>query len=194
MKKIPLTLIYFMVMMIGYKANAQSQDQDNPLEQLSFYMGLWSMPEDDHFVMKNPQFKDLKIIDFEWGANKKVIHSKTGIYSGDQKRIFSEGIITYNPTTKKLVWLEFQIEGTLLFEGEYKILGNNKVQREYTVHYPEGDETIPHPDVSGWTRLYRETFIPTSENSINWVTEIYINGKWQPGISGGDTKAVRDEE
>lgn len=35
-------------------------------------------------------------------------------------------------------------------------------------------------------------FVPTSENSIDWITKVYINGEWIPGISGGDTKAIRN--
>ncbi|GAB5398464.1 MAG: hypothetical protein Aureis2KO_00490 [Aureisphaera sp.] len=167
--------------------------QENPLEQLEFYMGTWSIPEDEPFIVKNPKYKDLKVIDFEWGSEKRVIHSRTGIYAKNDTIMFSEGIITYNPTTNKLMWLEFQIDGNMLFEGEYRILDGNTVQREYTVHYPVGDKTIPHPEVAGWTRLYRETFIRTSDNSIDWITKTFINGKWIPGSSGGDAKAVRDK-
>ena len=71
----------------------------------------------------------------------------------------------------------------MLFVGEYKLLGENKVLREYTVHYPERFKEIPHPEVKGWTRLYKETFIPTTDNSMDWI----------PGTSGGDSKAVRDQ-
>jgi len=168
--------------------------QENPLEELSYYLGTWSIPKDDPFIIKRPELKNLKVIDFKWGSNNRVIHSRTGIYSENDTIIFSEGIITYNPTTNKLLWLEFQIDGTLLFDGEYKILEDNKVQREYTVYYPVGDKSIPHPGVKGWTRLYRETFIPTSTNAIDWITETFINGKWIPGMSGGDAKAVRDNK
>ncbi len=179
-------IVFWMVLSTNVSA------QENPLEGLSYYIGTWGFPKNDPFVQKRPELKDLKIIDFAWGADNKVIHSKTGIYTEGGKKMFSEGIITYNPTTNKLVWLEFQLDGPFLFEGEYVLMGNNKVQRIYTVHYPKGYKQIPHPEVSGWTRLYRETFIPTSENSIDWVTETYIEGKWKPGMSGGDTKAVRD--
>lgn len=81
----------------------------------------------------------------------------------------------------------------MLFVGEYKLLGENKVLREYTVHYPERFKEIPHPEVKGWTRLYKETFIPTTDNSMDWITKTFINDQWIPGTSGGDSRAVRDQ-
>jgi len=185
--------IFLFVALFSFAGKNVGTAQDNPLEKLSYYMGTWSLPHDDPVFKKRPKLKDLKVIDFKWGTNKKLIHSRTGLYTATDTIMFSEGIITYNPTTKKLMWLEFQLDGPFLFEGEYRIIKGNKVQREYKVHYPVGYESIPHPEAEGWTRLYRETFIPTSENNIDWITEVYINGKWLPGMSGGDTKAVRDQ-
>ena len=121
--------------------------QNNPLEKLSFYMGTWRLADDDPFILKNPRYKSLKVIDFRWAANERIIRSRTGMFSEEDSVLFSEGIITYNPTSNKLIWLEFQLDGNLLFEGEYTILDDNKVSREYTVHYSENTRSIPHPEV-----------------------------------------------
>ena len=167
------------------------QSEDNPLEQLSFYIGTWGIPLDDAFLKKRPEMKDLKVIDFKWGKDKRVIWSRTGFFSDSINSVMSEGMISYNPTTKKIVWLEYQIDNELLFEGEYRIIKDNVVQRIYNVYYAEGYKAIPNPEVEGWTRKYRETFTPTSDNNIDWLTETYINGEW---VKRGpdDTKAVRD--
>ncbi|WP_273565832.1 hypothetical protein [Maribacter halichondriae] len=119
----------FIVLMITNICVSNAQNRENPLEQLSFYIGTWGLPNDDPFIQKRPNLKDLKVIDFEWGSDKRLIHSRTGIYAKNDTIMFSEGIITYNPTTSKLEWLEFQIDGNLLFQGEYRIMGSGKVQR-----------------------------------------------------------------
>ena len=83
-------------------------------------------------------------------------------------------------------------ENEILFEGEYVPLDDGGLQRVYTVYYTEGYESIPNPQVEGWTRLFRETFIPTSENTIDWLTEAFVDGDWvKYGRNGGDFKAVR---
>ncbi len=170
------------------------QKHKNPLEQLSYYIGIWGPPPGHPIAVKNPKMKDLKVIDFAWGKDKKVIWSKTGFYSNQKKEVFSEGMITYNPNTKKIVWLEYQIDNELLFEGEYIPLGNNKFQRVYTVYYAQDYPDIPNPHVEGWTRKYRETFTPTSQNTIDWLTESLIDGKWiKQGQNNGDFKAVRNK-
>ncbi len=165
----------------------------NPLEKLSYYIGTWGPNLDQPMVKRNPKMKDYKVIDFSWGSNKKVIISRTGINSNQGGKISSEGIITYNPNTKKIVWLEYQIDNEILFEGEYTILDNNKVQRVYTVYYAEDYPDIPNPQLPGWTRKYRETFTPISDNTIDWLTETLIDGKWvKQGQNNGDFKAIRD--
>jgi len=169
-----------------------AQDSDNPLEQLSFYIGSWGLPSDIPMMKKNPKMKDFKVIDFEWGKNNKVIKSRTGIFSESEEDIHSEGIITYNPTSEKIVWLEYQITNEILFEGEYMHNGNNIVQRVYTVYYPEGYELILYPELDGWTRRFRETFTPTSKNNIDWLTEVWIDGKWVRHKPNRDSKAIRD--
>ncbi len=174
-------------------ARTKIQKSKNPLEQLSYYIGTWGAPVGHPMVKKNPKLKDLKVIDFEWGHHKKVIWSKTGIYTDEKKEVFSEGMITYNPNNKKIVWLEYQIDNEILFEGEYKILDENKVQRVYTVYYAENYPDIPNPHLDGWTRKYRETFTPTSENTIDWLTETWVDGKWiRGGQNNGEFKAIKD--
>ncbi|WP_298899107.1 tetratricopeptide repeat protein [uncultured Psychroserpens sp.] len=155
-----------------------AQNHKNKLEELSYYIGIWQPSPDHPMLEKKPKMKDLKVIDFEWGTDRKVIYSKTGFYSATKKKVMSEGLITYNPTTDKIVWIEYQIDGSMLFEGEYQLLGDNKVRREYKVYYPKGDSTIPFPEKDGWVRTFRETFTPKSNNAIGWYTELLIDGKW----------------
>ncbi|GAA4275158.1 hypothetical protein U6A24_17465 [Aquimarina gracilis] len=182
--------IFWLVSIFTSTLNAQSE---NPLEQLSYYIGTWRPNADQPMVKRNPKMKDYKVIDFNWGSNKKVIHSRTGMYANIKEEFSSEGIITYNPNTKKIVWLEYQIDNEILFEGEYKILGNNKVQRVYTVYYAENYPDIPNPQLPGWTRKYRETFTPVSKNTINWLTETLIDGKWVKQQQNNEGfKAIRD--
>ncbi|MDJ0646462.1 MAG: hypothetical protein QNJ57_10820 [Flavobacteriaceae bacterium] len=189
MKHISLLLSLF------FLATSVAQTQENRLEQLSFYIGTWGLPSDGLMMQKNPKMKDYKVIDLEWGAHKKVIVSRTGIYNENGEEIHSEGIITFNPNNNKLVWLEYQIENEILFEGEYVYIENNQVQRIYTVHYPAGYKTILYPELEGWTRKFRETFTPTSENTIDWLTEVLIDGKWRKHRPDReDAKAIRDHE
>ncbi len=171
-----------------------AQAQENPLELLSYYIGNWGPTANDIMVQKNPKMIDFKVISFEWGADRKVIWSKTGIFSDQENTVFSEGMITYNPNTQKIVWLEYQIENELLFEGEYNYFGKDKVQRVYTVYYAKDYPDIPNPHLKGWTRKYRETFTPTSDTTIHWLTETLANGKWiKQGQNNGDFKAVKDK-
>ena len=86
--------------------------QENPLERLSYYVGTQSIAKDDPLIQKRPELKDLKVIDFKWGSDRKVIHSRTGIYTEKDTIMFSEGIITYNSTNNKLLWLEFKLMET----------------------------------------------------------------------------------
>lgn len=173
----------------GYIGYGQS---DEPLKSLEFYIGRWGLSKEDPMVQKRPQLADLRVIDFEWGDGRQLIRSKTGIYGKEQKIPFSEGIITYNPLSEKLVWVEYQFYNKILFEGEYVPLTDGKVQRVYTVYYAEGYDAIPLPELEGWTRKFRETFIPTSDDTIDWVTEVFIGDKWvKHGQSGGETKAIR---
>ncbi|WP_421764717.1 hypothetical protein [Ekhidna sp.] len=170
---------------------SQESAKDSPLQVFDYYMGVWLLPSDHPGVLRNPILADLQVINFSWGKQKKLIHSSTGIVSVNKKIPFSEGIITVNPTTKSITWLEYQYEGDLLFEGEYIPLDNGSLQRLYTVRYVEGDKTIPNPDEPGWSRLYRETFIPFSKDTIDWVTETYIDGKWIEAGTPGGSSAVR---
>lgn len=169
---IGIVLLVFFVQIIS------AQEHTNKLEKLSNYIGVWRPPFDHPMLEKDSKMKDLKVIDFEWGTDRKVIHSKTGFYSATKNEIMSEGLITYNPTTDKIVWIEYQIDGSMLFEGEYQLLDNQKVRRVYKVYYPIGDTTIPYPEKEGWVRTFRETFTPKSKNAIDWNTEILIDGKW----------------
>ena len=187
--KFVLAILFFSIILIDTYAQ---NEQNNPLAELSFYIGTWRLASEDTFIKERPQLKDLRVIDMKWGTDKRIIHSRTGIYTPTDTTLFSEGIITCNPSTDKIIWIEFQIDGPFLFEGEYKILARNKVQREYQVHYPIDYQSIPHPEIEGWTRLYRETLIPIAENEINWITEIFIGGDWMPASNGGENKAVRD--
>jgi len=171
---------------------ACAQNQENPLEQLSFYIGTWGLPSDIPMMKKNPKMKDFKVIAFEWGKDNRVIRSTTGIFSDAEKDIHSEGMITYNPTIKKIVWLEYQIMNEILFEGEYIPLEDNIVQRVYTVYYPDGYDSILYPELDGWTRKFRETFTPTSDNNIDWLTEVWIDGGWVRHRPNRDSKAIRD--
>ena len=190
----PLFLLPFVLSITFYSEDVFAQNQKNPLEQLSFYIGTWGPPPNDPIIDRDPKYKDLKVIDFKWGKNKRVIWSKTGLFSDQKEEVYSEGMITYNPNTQKIVWLEYQIENEILFKGEYILLGENKVQRIYTVYYSENYPDIPNPHLEGWTRKYRETFIPTSNHSIDWVTESLIHGKWvKQGRNNEDFKAIRDQ-
>ncbi|MBQ4822013.1 hypothetical protein [Aquimarina sp. MMG016] len=187
-------LLASVLCIIFHSENVFSQKQENPLEQLSYYIGTWGPPSDDPIIKRDAKYKDLKVIDFKWGHNKRVIWSKTGLFSDQKKEVYSEGMITYNPNTQKIVWLEYQIDNEILFEGEYIMLGEHKVQRVYTVFYAENYPDIPNPQLKGWTRKYRETFTPTSEHTINWLTETLIHGKWvRQGRNNEDFKAVRDQ-
>ncbi|GAA4276568.1 hypothetical protein [Aquimarina mytili] len=174
--------------------HVRAQESENPLELFSYYIGTWGPTPNDIMVRKNPKMIDFKVISFEWGHDKKVIRSTTGIFSDHENNVFSEGIITYNPNTKKIVWLEYQIKNEILFEGEYHSLGDHKIERVYTVYYAKDYPDIPNPQVKGWTRKYRETFTPTSDTTINWLTETWIDGKWiRQGQNNGDFKAVKDK-
>jgi len=187
------TLVFLITMLALFcKDDLKAQTNQNPLEQLSFYMGSWGLPSDIPMMKKNPKMKDFKVIDFQWGKDKRVIWSRTGIFSESEKDIHSEGMITYNPTTEKMVWIEYQIQNEILFEGEYMALENNIVQRVYTVFYPVGYESILYPEFDGWTRKFRETFTPTSENNIDWLTEVWIDDKWVRHKPNRDSKAIRD--
>ncbi|MEQ9426545.1 MAG: hypothetical protein RJQ09_19135 [Cyclobacteriaceae bacterium] len=168
----------------------QAQMPEEPLKSLEYYMGIWIPPLNHPMTTNNPKMAHLQVIAFEWGAQKKVIKSTTGIISDEYNIPFSEGTITYNPLTKKIVWLEYQYDGDLLFEGEYKPLADGSMERLYTVYYVEGDKTIPNPQEGGWTRLYRETFTPFHQDTIAWKTETYIGEKWIKAGSDG-FKAVR---
>ncbi len=182
-----------MVLFIICHFESSAQTKVNPLEQLSHYIGTWGPPKDHPMVLNNPKMKDYKFIAFEWGKDKKVIWSKTGPLADPTMGATAEGMITYNPTTEKLVWLEYQISNEILFEGEYRLLGDNKVQREYTVYYAEGYETIPYPEREGWTRKFRETFTPITKNSIQWLTEAFIDGEWKiHNPNRKDVRAIRD--
>lgn len=167
------------VMLIGFFVQViNAQEHMNKLEKLSNYIGVWRPSYDHPMLEKDLKLKNLKVIDFQWGTDRKVIHSKTGFYSATKKEIMSEGLITYNPTTDKIVYIEYQIDGSMLFEGEYQLLDNHKVRRVYDVYYPIGDTTIPYPEKEGWVRTFRETFTPKSKNAIDWSTEILIDGEW----------------
>lgn len=156
-----------------------AQETESPLDPLAFYIGEWGPPVNDDFLKDNPQYKDLVVISFKWGENKKVIWSTTGIVTPGAEKPFSEGIITHNPLSDKLVWLEYQHENEILFEGEYTVLEDGNVQRTYAVYYPEGYDEILYPEEEGWVRHFRETFIRVSDDLIDWKTEALVRGKWQ---------------
>ncbi len=192
--RISAFLIYIVCVTTICKGNLNAQTPGNPLEQLSYYIGTWGPHPDDIMVKKDLKMKDFKVIDFKWGKNKRVIWSRTGVFSDQKEEISSEGMITYNPNTQKIVWLEYQIDNELLFEGEYILLGENKVQRVYTVYYAKDYPDIPNPQLEGWTRKYRETFTPTSNHTIDWLTEARVDGTWvKQGQNNGDFKAVKDQ-
>lgn len=182
-------LITFLVF-ITFINTSNSQTPDDPLKPFDYYMGKW-VPPKDHPMAKHPKLAYLQVIDFEWGANRRLIKSKTGIHSDEYNIPFSEGTITYNPMTEKIVWLEYQYDGDLLFEGEYIPLEDGGLQRLYTVYYQVGDTTIPNPQEAGWTRLYKETFTRLAADTIDWKTETFIGNKWIKAGSPGGFKAVR---
>ncbi|MEP1097395.1 MAG: hypothetical protein ABJG78_19920 [Cyclobacteriaceae bacterium] len=171
-------------------ASTRAQEVNDPLKPLEYYMGVW-IPPKDHPMGKDPKMAHLQVINFEWGANRKLVRSTTGIHSQEYNIPFSEGTITYNPMSEKIVWLEYQYDGDLLFEGEYLSLENGGLQRIYTVYYAKEDKSIPNPQEAGSTRLYRETFTPLAADTIGWKTETYIGNEWIKAGSGGGFKAVR---
>jgi hypothetical protein len=185
MKNLIVSVIPFLVAFAIH-----SQVPDDPLKPLENYIGIW-LPSSDVPMANDPKFKHLQVINFEWGAGKKVVKSSTGIYSDDYNIPFSEGTITYNPMSKKIVWIEYQYDGDLLFEGEYITLENGGLQRLYTVYYLVGTNTIPNPEEGGWSRIYRETFTPIAADTIAWKTETFIDNKWIKGASADGFKAVR---
>ena len=192
MKKYYLNILFIILGLFLCVQKLTAQSLENPLEKLSYYIGVWGPPNNDPMIKRDPKMINLKVIDFQWGAFKRVILSRTGLFSNDTNQVFSEGIITYNPNTKKIVWLEYQIENEILFEGEYIVLEENKIQRVYTVYYAEDYPSIPLPELPGWTRKFRETLTPTSNNNIDWLTEVWVNGKWiRHGRKGVDFKAER---
>ncbi|MEP1033759.1 hypothetical protein [Ekhidna sp.] len=186
-----LTVLFIMFSTILSVVNGQTKT--DPLAVFEYYMGKW-IPPLDHPMAQNPKLIHLQVIDFEWGASRMLIRSKTGIHSPEYNIPFSEGTITYNPLTEKIIWLEYQYDGDLLFEGEYIALENGGLQRIYTVYYQEGYEAIPNPKEEGWTRLYKETFTPIGTDTIDWKTETFINEKWIKAGSPGGFKAVRKKD
>ncbi|MEP5612245.1 MAG: hypothetical protein ABJP45_08345 [Cyclobacteriaceae bacterium] len=185
MKEVALLVSFLFIV-----TSTAAQEVADPLKSLEYYIGIW-VPPADHPMAKDPKLRHLRVIDFEWGANRKLVRSKTGIHSEEYNIPFSEGTITYNPMSEKMVWLEYQYDGDLLFQGEYISLENGGLQRIYTVFYAEGYESIPNPKEPGWTRLYRETFTRLAADTIDWKTETYIGGKWIKAGSSGGFKAVR---
>ncbi|WP_139135338.1 hypothetical protein [Roseivirga sp. 4D4] len=179
MKQSVNRLLKMCLVLLIFQGIAIAQEKESPLEPLAFYIGEWGPPSNDDFLKANPQYKDLRVISFKWGQNKKVIWSTTGIATPGAEKTNSEGIITFNPLNEKLVWLEYQHENEILFEGEYTVLADGNIQRTYAVYYPEGYTQIPYPELEGWVRNFRETFVRVSDDLIDWKTEALVRGKWQ---------------
>ncbi len=192
-KNMKSCIYIFGVIFLGFTSSSFAQKAVNPLDAFSYYMGTWSLPGEHSMISSNPKMAAFKVIDFSWGKNHRVIWLRTGMFSDDIDEIFSEGMITYNPNTSNIVWLEYQIQNEILFEGVYTFLPNKCLERVYTVYYAENYTSIPLPELPAWTRKFRETFTPVSDNEIDWLTEVWVNNQWKKhGRNGGHSKAVRD--
>jgi len=152
----------------------------SPLSFLEPFIGQWSMDPDGDFVKQDPSRRGFIVFHLEWvDPGKKTLRFVEGLPDGDLERRILDNFVTYNPRSREVVALGYQLENDYLYESTFHSIENGFV-RDYKVTYPESQEFKDETDRErGWIR-YRDHCSLVEGDKLHCRTEQMRAGKWQP--------------
>ena len=145
--------------------HAQVTAEDEPLAFLEPLIGTW-LP-DPAWLVENPGMDEMIPLALEWGATRHSIRYRAGLRR--EGRLYTDGLIVWNPATGVAELLASQGEDGLLFRGYYEAVDSTTIRRVYEVFYPDGQ-----------SRDFRETFFLLGPDMLDWYTEWAPEGEWVP--------------
>lgn len=94
---------------LGLAAGAPAQEND-PREPLARLAGKGWRAEGTRF--HGARFAP--VVTYEWGVNRKIMHSKSFAVNGEEKTLAYETVYAWHPQKKSLVSYSFGRDGTIL--------------------------------------------------------------------------------
>jgi len=150
----------------------------SPLAGMAPLIGVWDFS--DEIVAKRPEMGDLHHYIFEWGPQKNSIKLWEMVRKDDRDAVMMQGFIMRHPSQGHIVFYGSNSPQNFLFEGEYRVTGENTWQRLYTVHYPtDFDLQYLDPTLPGLARQFREELELSEDGKIlTMKTSMWSNGEW----------------
>lgn len=148
-------------------------------EDLSFLIGDWKFDANDPYVKKYPDLAEKIIYRYSYtNPDKKVVKWIEAFNENDENTRGTEGIITFNPTTKQNEFIAYEKHGELVFNGAFKVNGRKSFTKTYTIFY--GNKKFPmEGSVNDGRALVRETCDLIDSNTVKCKTEYQSDGIWK---------------
>lgn len=138
----------------------------SPLAFFEPFMGPWVAHPDWEPIADDPALAELVPLNFRWGPAKQSIRFCEGL-----PRALGEhdacGLVVWNASTLQAEFRAFQVSGSLVFDGYYEMAGADTMRRIYDVIRPDGS-----------VDRYRETFVLSRPDLIDWRTDRFQDGEW----------------
>ena len=120
--------------------------------------------------------------DYRWTVGRKALVHRERFRKGQPESSALTGLVFWNPATERVEWVAVAGAGEgegRFFSGEYRLLENGAIEREYDVFY-RAPADVPGDAFGGLRRRYRETYRLVTPDSIATTLEWFHDGAWRP--------------
>jgi hypothetical protein len=166
-----------------------ARQQSDKLAAFAAFIGEWLPAPDDAVLEQRPDMRGKVAHALEWGPRRMHLRVLENYPSGNPDEAVAQGFVYWDHLDQAFNFAMSTAYGWT-FEGKYRLPGNGSLERTYDVHYRDGEEYIPVPEMGGQLRRFRETYVLETSDSIKATLEIFRDGAWQP-FGPGEYAMVR---
>lgn len=142
------------------------------------FIGKWSFS--DEFLSQNEWANDFYAETLEWGGRKNIVRLRETVHRTDPDRMVFEGFAYWHPTENRLRFTGYNVQERFFFEGAIVELTQDRMVKEYRVHYPPGFAHGVYKDVPGDVREFREERRLIDPDTLELRIWFRIGGEWHP--------------
>lgn len=179
-------LIVGLLLLTARSLDAQAGSKENPLKFLEPLIGQWAPVVPDSVLQRLPHLRSLVIHLYEWTVGQNAIHVRENFPVGKPRESELDGMIYWDPTTQRVHFVAVGGHGPdkgRLFQGEYQLLADGRIERVYDVFYRTTSDT-PGGELGGSRRRYREVYTITPNGMASATLDWWLNGRWTPFAMG----------